>query len=428
MRVAIVAEHASSKYGGEAFLPLNYFRLLRARKIEAWLIVHSRTQAELEALFPEERDRIHFISDTWIHKILWRCTLLLPRRVAEMTTGLLSSLYTQSLQRKLVRQIVYQNNIDVVHQPIPVAPKNPSLIFNVGAPVVIGPMNGGMEYPPAFRSRENFLIKPLVSLGRQFADFCNYLLPGKIRAQMLLVSNERTRKALPTGVVGNIIELTENGVDLSVWEPAPLELKTLNPAGINFLFVGRLVDCKAIDLLLLAFQKVVAQINASLEIVGDGNHRQKLEALTHSLGLANQVTFTGWLSQKDCASKLRAGDALVMPSLIECGGAVVLEAMAIGLPVIATKWGGPMDYLDATCGILVEPSSKEEFITGLTNAMLKLARSPELRLQMGRAGQQRVREYFDWERKIDCILDIYHQTCKISKFNQRKLKSLIQVG
>ncbi|MUH01196.1 glycosyltransferase [Scytonema sp. UIC 10036] len=428
MRVAIVAEHASSKFGGEAFLPLNYFRLLRARKIEAWLIVHARTQAELEALFPEERDRIYFISDTWIHKILWRCTLLLPRRVAEMTTSLLSYLYTQSLQRKILRQIVCQNHIDVVHQPIPVAPKIPSLIFNVGAPVVIGPMNGGMEYPPAFRFRESFLIKPLVSLGRKFADFCNYFLPGKSKAQTLLVSNNRTRKALPTGIFGNIIELTENGVDLSVWEPVPLALKTLNPTGINFIFVGRLVDCKAVDLLLFAFQRVVAQIEACLEIVGDGNQRQKLEALTQSLGLANQVTFTGWLSQKECATKLKHGDVLVMPSLIECGGAVVLEAMAIGLPVIATKWGGPMDYLDATCGILVEPSSKEEFISGFTNAMIKLAQSPELRLQMGFAGQQRIREHFDWERKIDRILDIYQQTCKMSKLNQRNLKSLMQVS
>jgi hypothetical protein len=55
MRIVIVAQNASTKFGGEALLPVNYFRILRARQIEAWLVVHARTQAELEALFPQER-------------------------------------------------------------------------------------------------------------------------------------------------------------------------------------------------------------------------------------------------------------------------------------------------------------------------------------------------------------------------------------
>jgi hypothetical protein len=64
MRILIVAQNASTKFGGEALLPLNYFRILRSRQIETWLVVHARTQAELTALFPEERDRMHFVSDT----------------------------------------------------------------------------------------------------------------------------------------------------------------------------------------------------------------------------------------------------------------------------------------------------------------------------------------------------------------------------
>ena len=99
----------------------------------------------------------------------------------------------------------------------------------------------------------------------------------------------------------------------------------------------------------------------------------------------------------------------MLPSLREGGGAVVLEAMAVGLPVIATNWGGPADYLNSSCGILVEPASKEGFVKGLTDAMLKLAQSPELRHSMGCAGPERVREHFDWERKVDRILEIYQQ-------------------
>ena len=70
MRIVIVAQNASTKFGGESLLPLNYFRILRSRQIETWLVVHARTQAELEALFPEDCDRMHFVPDTWVHRLL----------------------------------------------------------------------------------------------------------------------------------------------------------------------------------------------------------------------------------------------------------------------------------------------------------------------------------------------------------------------
>ena len=285
-------------------------------------------------------------------------------------------------------------------------------MFAVGAPVVIGPLNGGMEFPPAFQYRQSRLVKLIVSLGHQFADLVNHLLPGKLRAQTLVVANERTRQALPTGVRGKIIELVENGVDLSVWHPVDLEPKERNKR-VQFVFVGRLVDWKAVDLLLEGFQPVAAETGALLEIIGDGVMRQELEALTAHLGLVGSVVFTGWLSQDQCAVKLQQADGLVLPSLLECGGAVVLEAMAMGLPVIATNWGGPMDYVDSGCGILIEPTSKEVLVNGLTDAMLKLTQSPDLRQRMGCAGKERVLKYFDWERKVDQIIEIYQQTSAV---------------
>lgn len=410
MRVVIVAEHASTKFGGEAFLPLQYFRLLRSHNIDTWLVVHARTQPELEELFPEDVERMHFVTDTWLHVLLYKFGLLLPRRVGEVTTGLLSHLYTQILQRPIIRKLVTEHQIDIVHEPIPVSPKYPSLMFDVGAPVIIGPLNGGMEFPPAFRKRQSQFVEMLVNLSRKFSTFVNYLIPGKLKAQTLLVSNERAKQALPTGVKGTIIEFAENGVDLSVWQSATSMLKKPNQR-VHFVFMGRLIDWKAVDLLLEAFSPVAAKTDAILDIIGDGKLRQSLEEQATGLGLNDNVIFTGWLSQQQCALKLQQADGLVLPSLLECGGAVILEAMAMELPIIATNWGGPRDYIDSTCGILISPTSKEALVNGLTDAMLKLAQSPELRQSMGKAGKERVIKYFDWERKFDQILEIYQQTC-----------------
>jgi len=210
MRICITAEHASYKFGGEAVLPLHYFARLRERNIEVWLVVHPRTRSELELLFPNDTNRLRFTSDTWLHKILFRMGCYLPRRVAEMTVGMVSQLVTQYEQRRVVLDLIAQEGIDLVHQPIPVSPRYPSMMTKLGVPVIIGPMNGGMEYPPAFRNTESLISRMTIHLGRRFSNFVHSILSGKKHACILLVANERTRLALPSCARGTVIELVEN--------------------------------------------------------------------------------------------------------------------------------------------------------------------------------------------------------------------------
>jgi glycosyltransferase involved in cell wall biosynthesis len=410
LRVLIVAEHASARFGGEAILPLHYFRLLRRRGVEAWLVVHSRTRDELSALLPAEAGRIHYVPDTRLHRLLFALGRPLPARVEFFTTGLLLRLLSQLRARRIARRLVREHGIDVVHQPIPVSPREASLLYGLGAPVVMGPMNGGMSYPPGFRRSEGLLVRGFTRLGRWSANLVNRLLPGKLRAETLLVANERTRRALPRGPRGRVVELVENGVDLALWQADGARPDRGRP--VRFVFVGRLVDWKAVDLLLAAFRRVADETPATLDVLGDGPMRPRLEAEARRLGLGGAVTFHGWLPQAELGRRLQAADVFVLPSLYECGGAVVLEAMACGLPVVATRWGGPTDYIDPRCGILVEPTSPAEFVAGLARAMAELASSPSRRQEMGRAGRQRVLREFDWERKVERMLDVYADTVR----------------
>jgi glycosyltransferase involved in cell wall biosynthesis len=159
-----------------------------------------------------------------------------------------------------------------------------------------------------------------------------------------------------------------------------------------------------------AFRKVRdEEPTAALEIIGEGPERSKLAARTRQLGLDDAVRFTGWLGRPEVADRMRQADVFVMPSLCESGGNVVLEAMVAGLPVIATRWGGPADYLNDRCGLLVDPDSSTGFVAGLAEAMLRLVRSPELRAELARNARRRVSRYYDWERKIDRLLEIYQQ-------------------
>ena len=217
MRIILVADNASTRFGGEAFIPLNYFRLLRSRNVDVRLVVHARNKAELIGQFPEDKDRLYFVEDTWLHKTMFRFGQYLPGRLAEATTGLVIHLTTQLSQKRIVRDLVNRHSIDVVHQPIPVSPKTPSQMWGVGAPVIIGPLNGGMEYPPAFRGEQGLLSRLALLVGRALANLFNLLIPGKRLARFILVANRRTRDALPVGINGSIVEVVENGVDFDIW-------------------------------------------------------------------------------------------------------------------------------------------------------------------------------------------------------------------
>jgi glycosyltransferase involved in cell wall biosynthesis len=201
---------------------------------------------------------------------------------------------------------------------------------------------------------------------------------------------------------GKVLELPENGVDLSIWSPptAPIEATTNG----RFVFIGRLVDWKRLDFVL---QALVDCPGATLEVIGDGAMRDPWAATSRKLGIADRVKWLGWLSQTECAKRLHGATALVLPSIYECGGAVVLEAMACAVPVIALRWGGPAEYIDASCGILIPPSDEASIIKGFSEAQRLLATDPALQSRLGSAGRQRVETHFDWNQKVERMLGIY---------------------
>lgn len=417
LKVLIVSENASAKFGGEAALPLHYYRVLRARGMKVWLLVHERTRSELESLYPNDAN-IVYVSDTILHKVLWRIGQLLPARLGSFTTGFLMRIATQLAQKPIIRKMISELGVNVVHQPMPVSPKEPSLIFGFGVPVLIGPMNGGIDYPPAFKHMQGKLESWILTLGRQSANLLNLVIPGKRRAACLLVANERTKLALPRCLANVKTEmLVENGVDISLWAGSTGDNSDAGTRECtHYVYMGRLVDWKAVDVLISAFVAASISTSISLEIIGDGPERSSLEEKARMSGVlsapnqprsAGKVQFTGWLSQEECARRLKGSDALVLPSLMECGGAVVLESMAMSVPVIASKWGGPADYLDESCGILLSVETKQGFLTDLQEALVFLAKNKCCRIEMGANGKQKVAVQFDWEVKVNAIVDLY---------------------
>lgn len=406
-QILIVAQNASSHFGGEAFLPLKYFQILKTRGYPVSLIAHRRNQDNLEEMLSAFSADIHYVEDTIWHRMIWRIGRLFPKRLQDIVFGNLLNQVNEIYQARLIRKLQKAGKVDVIHQPIPVSPLAPSSIHGFGVPVIIGPMNGGMDYPPGYEDFESGLARRMIAVARAAGRMANRLIPGKRRAAALIVSNPRTRGALPFDDHPNVIELVENGVDLSTWS-APERPTRPKDAPLRLVFMGRLVGWKAVDITLQALAKARDNGHAvTLDILGDGVDRAALETQARHLNLDNAVQFLGFRPQAECAQRLADADALILNSVWECGGAVVLEAMSLGLPVIGPDWGGPADYLDDSCGILVHPAPRDDFADRLASAIETLARDPDLRARLGAAGQAKIHAEYDWEKKVDRMLEIY---------------------
>ncbi|MEM6890493.1 MAG: glycosyltransferase family 4 protein [Pseudomonadota bacterium] len=404
--VVIVAPNASSLFGGEAVLPVHYFRVLRSRGRKVTLIAHERNEPDLSSIFGVDCPDILYIGDTKWHRAIWRTGKLFPAQIKNKIFGAFLGLLNERFQARMIRQLVAEDRADVIHQPTPVSPKTPSSVYGFGIPVVIGPMNGGMAYPPGYEDFNGSLERYLIPGARAVSSFVNQLIPGKSQAAALLVSNKRTRAALPIRHP-NVIELVENGVDLGKFKP--MARGKPSPAGsIRLVFMGRLVGWKAVDVSLQALSEARKRgVDATLDILGDGEEMERLKQLRDRLNLEEAVTFHGFQPQTVCAKRLSESDALILNSLFECGGAVVLEAMSIGLPVIASDWGGPADYVDQSTGILVSPCPRESFAARLADAICRLAADPQLRIDMGQAGAGQIKSTYDWDQKVSEIERIY---------------------
>jgi len=407
VRVLIVSENISMRMGGEASLPFYYAKLLSARGAEVWLACHERVESELRAALPYLEARMRFVRDTRSQKLAFRYGRFLPPRLREMLVGQGIHLSTQIRIRRVAVELARAQKIDVVFEPSPITPKGLSFIYNVGVPVVIGPMCGGMNFPPAFAHLDSLFTRTSMALGRQFSHLANRLVPGKLKADVLMVANSSTSRALPAGYRGRVVHLFESGVDLDLWKT----METARPGpdkNVYFVFSGRFVDWKGIQYLVPAFAKAFQQeAGCRLDLIGGGELEAEVKAMVEQMGLANAVRFHGWLNRQDAARIIADRDVFVMPSLRECGGTAILEAMALGKPVIAANWGGPADYINKSCGLLVEPLSETGFIDGLAEAMVLLARSPELRKTLGEGGKARVQQdSLDWEAKTSKVLSI----------------------
>jgi glycosyltransferase involved in cell wall biosynthesis/uncharacterized protein VirK/YbjX len=298
------------------------------------------------------------------------------------------------------------HQFDVVYRITPLSPTAPSLLAKrcarVGVPFVMGPLNGGVPWPRAFdtaRRAENEWLSYLRA--------CYKLLPGyrttRDSAAAIIVGSQDTLELEPQRYHHKCIYIPENGID-----PARFTRKRLHSCGVplRLVFVGRLVPYKGADMLIEAAAPLLRTGQLHLTLIGDGPQRPILEKLILTLGVSTQVEMTGWVAHHRLQDLLITMDLLAFPSIREFGGAVVLEAMALGLVPAVVNYGGPSELVTPETGFLIPMASRSEIIEHFKSLFDKLVQQPTLIEARSSLAYARARNLFSWDVKAAHVVEV----------------------
>ncbi|MCB1737328.1 MAG: glycosyltransferase family 4 protein [Gammaproteobacteria bacterium] len=201
-----------------------------------------------------------------------------------------------------------------------------------------------------------------------------------------------------------------NGVDVDHFSPQSDAAATRAALGFSaqatvFAFAGRLVGWKGMGVAIRALaDPKLADRDVHLLLIGDGEQRPELEALSQRLGLEKRVHFHGKVPHNQLPTLYSAIDAGVFPSIgDEAFGITIAEAMSCAKPVIGTYIGGIPEVIgnEGTCGELVAVDDSQ----ALAGAMRRLADDAELRQRMGQAARHRIVENYSWRMAAERMLD-----------------------
>ncbi len=309
---------------------------------------------------------------------------------------------------KCLGERVQNKQFDVVHRLTPVSPAFASSFAKrcaaLAVPFVLGPINGGVPWPPGFeaeRAREGERLGRFRGLHRYMPgyratrDYASAILVGSRVALSELAGHHRSKATLlPENAVYER-EVVANRNDFS---DGPLRVG----------FVGRLVPLKGVHFLLEAFCRVADRSSGAmiLDIIGDGPERARLEGLAKG---RRDIRFHGRLTHQDVMASLRTFHVFAFPSIREFGGGAVLEAMASGAVPLIADYGGPRDLVPSGMGFRLPVTSREALTNDLEAKLEHCRRERRELADMSGLASGYVRQSLTWEARARTLLALYER-------------------
>jgi glycosyltransferase involved in cell wall biosynthesis len=302
-------------------------------------------------------------------------------------------------------------SFDLVHHVTFVKYWIPSFLVFLPVPLIWGPVGGGESAPEAFK--KSFGLRGRVSealrdLGRWLGERDPFVRLTAQRSVLAKATTEETATRIRRLGSENVQVCSQVGLGREEIEKLGSH-RVESDSPLRIVSVGRLLHWKGFHLGLRAFARANLP-GMEYWVVGDGPERRRLQTLAETLGVETRVRFWGHVPRKEALTKLARCHILLHPSLHDSGGGACLEAMAAGLPVVCLNLGGPAVIATEETAFAVPAYRPEQAVRDLADALSRLVNDPALRLRMGEAAQERVRQTYSWETKGQLWARLYRNT------------------
>ena len=300
----------------------------------------------------------------------------------------------------IVRHIIKTERIDYTMHLTFGSMWMPTFLPFFSTSFIWGPIGGGDCEPRPFLKLLPFKQKVIQSF-RYVMNALSFMHPGVMfaayRAKVILARTPNTARAIPNCFRAKVQTILETAMEDSVFEHKCVY--QLNDDVVRMITTGRLLPNKNILTAVKSLEYIAKDYRVRLTIIGSGYQRREIEETAKRIGRSQDVVIIDELPREEVLAVVERSDIFLFPSLREGGSWSLMEAMAIGLPVICLDWAGMAIITDDNCAIRLPVSNPEQMPKDMAGAIITLIKNPGLREAMGKAGRNRIKEVYNWKTK-----------------------------
>jgi glycosyltransferase involved in cell wall biosynthesis len=392
--------YACSPYlGSEPGMGWNFVKCL-SKHHELHILTESKFQDDIEKYFAEHSDERQDFNFYFIKKNR-------HKKLRKIWPPSYYWFYRQWQKRalKLALKLDAEHNFDIIHQLNMVGYREPGYLYEIDKPFVWGPV-GGMCISP---------WKLLPSMG--FYGAVYYFFRNIINLWQMRFKRRVRKCPKKSSAIIAATKDSYNGIK-EIWKQESVIIpevglmtckQNITPCvrseKLKICWSGQHLPRKSLNLLLESLSLATNCENIELHVIGTGKCTRKWELKTNQLGLQN-VKWYGWVQRSETIDIMKKCHVFCISSLSDETSTVLLEALSIGLPVIALDHCGFSNAITENCGIKIPIHSKKQVVTDFTKAIDFLFENDDVRVDLAYGALRRAKD-FTWEKKAEIINEIY---------------------
>ena len=277
--------------------------------------------------------------------------------------------------------------------------------FNI--PFIYGPIGGGEGIPRPFLTKMSpyfFCIEFLRILMNGTTHINPFFLYKAHKSKAILCRTEQTSAIFPKRFQHKIGYLSDGAIEPDFFKYRADYNKNKT---IRIISTSRFIALKNVICIVQALNLIPEEYEVECIMVGKGPELENVKQLAKTC--PHKITFLNHMPRLDVIEQLKQGDIFISPSLKDACNLTLLEAMAVGLPIICLNWSGMAISTSDECAIRLPVTNPEQMPKDMAAAIIQLIDHPELREQLGQAARKRIKDVFNWEAKGKYMENLFNE-------------------